>query len=222
MTTTAAPRAKPISICCECVAPRGSHLRAAMGGAVGPCSDWSHAPPMSETASRGLADRPQCDDAWAVGYWRDAGRTRSLRCDGMVRPGERPPGPSHLGLAETAGVDAAPGGDVWVVGNVTTTRPTYNLPSCSMARREVDVIGTMTLRPQTVCPLARGGMFAEVDALAADDIWAWAVPPVRRRSTLRSRRPGTGPAGRCGGSPRANQHHGLSDVEAISLTMSGP
>jgi hypothetical protein len=85
------------------------------------------------------------------------------------------PNTSHLGgLPETAGVDAASNGDVWVVGHVFTGYPTDNLPLVLRWRGgSWDYVETVTLRPQTVYPFsARGGLAYEVDALTGDDIWA--------------------------------------------------
>jgi hypothetical protein len=71
-------------------------------------------------------------------------------------------------------VDSTPNGDVWVVGNVTTTYPTNNLPLV-MRRRggSWDFVETVTLRPQREYPYgARGGFAYEVAALNENDAWA--------------------------------------------------
>jgi hypothetical protein len=75
---------------------------------------------------------------------------------------------------ETQGVDATPNGDVWVVGNVTTTYPTNNLPLVMRWHQgDWNFVETATLRPQTEYPFgARGGFAYEVDAIADDDVWA--------------------------------------------------
>jgi hypothetical protein len=98
-----------------------------------------------------------------------------MRWDGSAWTLASLPATGHLGsYPETEGVDAAPNGDVWVVGNVTTSYPTYNLPLVLRRRSESwDIVETVTLRPQTVYPFAaRGGLAYEVDALTSDDIWA--------------------------------------------------
>jgi hypothetical protein len=85
------------------------------------------------------------------------------------------PDTGHLGTyPETAGVDAASNGDVWIAGNVTTTYPTNNLPLVLRWRNgSWDYVDTVTLRPQTEYPFAaRGGFAYEVDALTGDDVWA--------------------------------------------------
>jgi hypothetical protein len=117
-------------------------------------------------------------DAWSVGYWRSdpVGRgPLALRWNGSVWSEADLPATGHLGsYPETVGVDAAPNGDTWIVGNVTTTYPTYNLPLVLRWRGgSWDFVGTVTLRPQTVYPFAaRGGFAYEVDALSPDDVWA--------------------------------------------------
>jgi hypothetical protein len=105
------------------------------------------------------------DDAWSVGLWRDnpAGRgPLALRWNGSAWSETDLPETGQLGAyPETDGVDAAPGGDVWIVGNVTTTYPTYNLPLALRWRGG-------SWDPSA----ARGGFAYEVDALASDDVWA--------------------------------------------------
>lgn len=118
------------------------------------------------------------DDAWAVGYWRDepAGSgPLALRWDGSVWSETDLPETGGLGTNPvTAGVDAAPDGDVWVVGDVTTSYPTYNLPLVLRWREGAwDLVETVTLRPQRVYPFAdRGGVLLAADALSSDDVWA--------------------------------------------------
>ena len=118
------------------------------------------------------------NDAWSVGLWRDnpAGRgPLALRWNGSAWSETSLPSTSHLGsYPETEGVDATQSSDVWLVGNVTTTYPTNNLPLVLRWRGgSWDYVNTVTLRPQTVYPFAaRGGFLYEVDALASDDIWA--------------------------------------------------
>ena len=117
-------------------------------------------------------------DAWSVGYWRSEPSGRgplAIRWDGSVWSLADLPGTDHLGTyPETAGVDAAPNGDVWIAGSVTTTYPANNLPLALRWREgSWDYVETVALRPQTVYPFAaRGGFAYEVAAIAADDVWA--------------------------------------------------
>jgi len=149
--------------------------------AASPCGDWNltHTPNLGNhqnflTAVTALS----ANDAWAVGIWRSnpAGRgPLAVRWNGSAWSLADLPATSHLGsYPETAGVDAAPNGDVWIVGNVTTTYPTYNLPLMLRWRGGAwDYVHTATLRPQTVYPFAaRGGLAYAVDVLASDDAWA--------------------------------------------------
>lgn len=113
-------------------------------------------------------------------------------------------------------------GDVWLVGNVTTTYPTYNLPLVLRWRdSNWNFVETVTLRPQTVYPFAaRGGFLYEVDALASDDIWAVGQAVGYGDGGATS----VPLAAHWDGSnwtdvevPRvANRHHALSDVVVIS------
>lgn len=117
-------------------------------------------------------------DAWSVGYWRSVPSGRgplALRWNGSEWTPVDLPGTAHLGtFPETAGVEAAPTGEVWVVGSVTTTYPANNLPLVLGWRDgSWEYVETVTLRPQTEYPYgARGGFAYAVDALAADDVWA--------------------------------------------------
>jgi hypothetical protein len=118
------------------------------------------------------------DDAWAVGYFEDtfAGSGPfALRWDGSSWTETPLPETGDLGTdPRTEGVDAAPNGDIWVVGNVTTGYPTNNLPLVMRWRDGTwDYVDTATLRPQVEYPYAdRGGFAYEVEAIAHDDIWA--------------------------------------------------
>lgn len=197
--------------------------------AAPPCGTWVITPtPNVGNSITGLTAVAALspNDAWSVGYWRDnpAGRGPvALRWDGSIWSLMDLPNTVGLGAyPEITGVDAAPNGDVWLVGNVTTTYPTNNMPLVLRWRGESwDQVETVTLRPQTVYPFAaRGGFLHSVDALASDDVWAVGQAV------------GYGDAGATsvplaahwdGSSwtdvevPRvANRHHELSDVEAIS------
>ena len=115
------------------------------------------------------------NDAWSVGYWRNQPQgwgPVALHWDGSSWSVVNVP---SLGYAfeEVAGVDAAPNGDVWVVGDVTGGA-SFNLPLVLRWRNGAwDYVGTVTLRPQTVYPYgARGGLAYDVAAIAADDVWA--------------------------------------------------
>lgn len=166
------------------------------------------------------------NDAWSVGYWRSdpAGRgPLVLRWDGSVWSETALPATSHLGVwPETAGVEATPDGDVWVVGNVTTTYPTNNFPLVLRWHGgNWDAVETVTLRPQTVYPFAaRGGFLYEADALASDDVWAVGEAVGFGDGGATS----VPLAAHWNGSswsdvdvPRvANRHHALNDVVAIS------
>ncbi len=149
--------------------------------ASGLCGPWDlvATPNIGNSVTRLTAvTRLSPIDAWSVGYWRSEPSGRGplvMRWDGSAWVLIDLPETGHLGtLPETAGVAAAPAGDVWVAGNVTTTYPTNNLPLVLRWRDgSWDYVETVTLRPQTVYPYAaRGGLAYEVDALAADDVWA--------------------------------------------------
>jgi hypothetical protein len=204
-------------------------LLIASPGAAGLCGTWDivATPNVGNSVTRLRAVTSlSANDAWSVGLWRDnpAGRgPLVLRWDGSIWSRTDLPDTGELGAyPETEGVDAAPNGDVWVVGNVTTTYPTYNLPLALRWREgSWDQVETVTLRPQTVYPFAaRGGSFYEVDALASDDIWA-----VGQAAGFGDGGATTAPlAAHWDGSgwtdvevPRiSNRHHQLSDVFAIS------
>ncbi len=201
----------------------------AMTQAAPPCGDWDlvSTPNVGNSVTRLTAVAAlSLSDAWAVGLWRDVPvgfGPVALRWNGAAWTQTSLPDTTHLGtLPQTDGVSAAPDGDVWVVGNVTTQYPTYNLPLVLRWRDGGwDSAETVTLRPQTEYPYAaRGGFLYEVDALTADDIWAVGQAV------------GFGDAGATsvplaahwdGASwtdvevPRvANRHHALNDVVAIS------
>ncbi len=202
---------------------------AASPDATTPCGTWvtTPTPNVGNSVTRLTAVTSLSpNDAWSVGYWRDnpAGRGPvALRWNGSTWSLMNLPNTVALGAyPETAGVDAAPNGDVWVVGNVTTTYPTYNLPLVLRWRGESwDQVEAVTLRPQTVYPFAaRGGFLYEVDALASDDIWAVGQAVGYGDGGATS----VPLAAHWDGSswtdvevPRvANRHHELSDVVAIS------
>ena len=150
--------------------------------AATPCGPWEIAPTANVgdrvtllTAVTALS----ANDAWSVGLWRDVSGVfgpLAMRWDGSTWSLTSLPNTSHLGgLPETAGVDAASNGDVWVVGHVFTGYPTDNRPLVLRWRGgSWDYVATVTLRPQTVYPFGprAAGLAYEVDALASDDIWA--------------------------------------------------
>ncbi len=154
---------------------------AAIATAEVPCGDWTlfPTPNVGNSVTR-LTDvaAHTADDGWAVGYWRDepvGSGPLVLRWNGVAWSETDVPGTSHLGTSpQTVGVEAASNGDVWVVGYLTTTYPTHNLPLVLRWRDGGwDYVETVTLRPQTEYPYAaRGGFLDEVAALAPDDIWA--------------------------------------------------
>ncbi|RPJ41657.1 MAG: hypothetical protein EHM19_11450, partial [Candidatus Latescibacterota bacterium] len=149
--------------------------------AVPPCGDWLlvSTPNVGNSVTRLTAVTAlSSEDAWAVGYWRSepAGAgTLILRWDGTGWTSVDAPETGELGTEPSlTGIDAAPNGDVWIVGGVRTGYPTDELP---LAMRWRDgswgSVETVTLRPQTEYPFAaRGGSLDEVDALAPSDIWA--------------------------------------------------
>jgi hypothetical protein len=149
--------------------------------AQAPCGPWQRVPTPnvgnSVTRLTSVAALSPAD-AWAVGLWRNepvGAGPLALRWNGTAWSQHGLPGTAHLGTApQTVGVGAAPNGDVWVVGYVTTTYPTNNMPLVLRWRADGwDFVGTVTLRPQTVYPFAaRGGFLNRVAAVAPDDIWA--------------------------------------------------
>lgn len=165
-------------------------------------------------------------DGWMVGLWRDNSGLfgpMAMRWNGSGWSLTQLPDTSGLGTRpETTSVDAAPNGDVWIVGNVTTPYPTNNLPLVLRRRGGAwDIVDTVTLRPQTEYPYgARGGFLYEVDAIAADDIWA-----VGQAAGYGDASSSSVPlAAHWDGSDWtdvevplvANRHHELSDVVAIA------
>ncbi len=216
-----APRAV-LSTLLVVLAPAG-----ALAGA--PCAEWSSLPTpnVGDSVTRLTSvSALSADDAWAVGLWRDVSGVHgplALRWNGAAWSQAALPETAHLGSSpDTAGVEAASNGDVWVVGSVFAGYPYDNRPLVLRWRNgSWDSVEAVTLRPQTVHPFApRGGRLTEAAALAPDDIWAVGQAA------------GFGDAGATmvplavhwDGSgwtdvevPRiANRHHELTDVVAIS------
>ncbi|MCL4741150.1 MAG: hypothetical protein KJZ54_03015 [Phycisphaerales bacterium] len=88
---------------------------------------------------------------------------------------------SGLGLPDTSGLGARPqvegvglgGGDLWVVGYVTTSYPTNFMPLV-MRRHggQWDRVSTPTLRKQNTYPFAdRGGFAYDIDGVSGEDLW---------------------------------------------------
>ena len=136
--------------------------------AAAPCGTWNTTttPNVGNSVTRLTAVSALSeDDAWSVGYWRNQPSGRGplvIHWNGSVWGQMNLPDTAELGnYPETVGVDAAPNGDIWIVGNVTTTYPTNNLPLVLRWRDgSWDYIETVTLRPQTVYPFAaRGGVW---------------------------------------------------------------
>jgi hypothetical protein len=153
----------------------------AVSGAAVPCGEWDLVPtPNVGNSVTRLTSVTALSpsDAWAAGYWRNEPSGSGplvLRWDGSVWSETGLPGTGHLGTSpQTTGVDSAPGGDVWVVGYLTTSYPTHNLPLVLRRRGGTwDIVETVTLRPETEYPYGdRGGFLYDVAALAPDDIWA--------------------------------------------------
>jgi len=156
-------------------------LSSSLSLAAPPCGDWELVPTPnlgnSVTRLTGVTVLSPTD-AWSVGYWRSEPSGRGpvvLHWDGTAWGTQELPGTSDLGtLPETHGVAATPSGEVWFVGNVTTTYPTYNLPLVlRWSEGEWSYVDTVTLRAQGEYPYAdRGGFLYEAAALASDDVWA--------------------------------------------------
>lgn len=153
----------------------------ALAVATAPCGEWHQVVTLNVgndvnrlTSVSALSPA----DAWAVGHWRDqptGAGPLAMRWNGAVWGVMDLPATSHLGtMPQTAAVATSANGDVWILGDVTTTYPTYNLPLVLRWRGGAwDVVETVTLRPQTVYPFAaRGGRLLAADGVAADDIWA--------------------------------------------------
>jgi hypothetical protein len=201
----------------------------ALTKAAPPCGDWDLVPTPNvgnKTNWLSAVTALSSTDAWAVGLWRDDPAPfgpMALRWNGTTWSETDLPDTAHLGaLPETTGVEAAPNGDVWVVGNVFVGYPYDNRPLVLRWRGgSWDYVDTVTLRPQTVYPYApRGGMLEEAAALAPDDIWA-----VGLAAGFGDGGATTAPlAVHWDGSgwtdvdvPRiSNRHHDLNDVVAIS------
>ncbi|HEX6942229.1 MAG TPA: FlgD immunoglobulin-like domain containing protein [Gemmatimonadaceae bacterium] len=156
-------------------------LVAASPDAYAQCGDWKlvSTPNVGNSVTRLTALTSLApNDAWAVGLWRNdpAGSGPvAMRWDGFAWSLVDLPDTGQLGtMPQTEGIDAAPNGDVWLVGYVTTTYPTNNLPLVLRWRQGAwEQVATVTLRPQTVYPFAaRGGFAYEVDAITDDDVWA--------------------------------------------------
>lgn len=152
-----------------------------MSAAAPPCGAWHRVPTPnvgnSVTRLTGVAALSS-RDAWAVGLWRDTPAgfgPLAMRWNGVAWSQTALPATAHLGwYPEANGVEAAPNGDVWIVGKVSTPYPTYTLPLVMRWRGGAwDYVDTVALRPSTVYPFAaRGGSLQEVAALGPDDIWA--------------------------------------------------
>ncbi len=205
-------------------------LVSAVGHAGPPCADeWTITPTPnvgdSVTRLTSVTSR-SAGDAWAVGLWRDVSGVHgplALRWNGAAWNETTLPSTAHLGTApDAAGVEAAPNGDIWVVGGVFAGYPYDNRPLVLRWRGgSWDLVEAVTLRPQTEHPFGpRGGSLVEAAALAHDDIWA-----VGQAAGFGDAAATTVPlAVHWDGStwtdvnvPRvANRHHELSDVVAIS------
>ncbi|MCC6906791.1 MAG: hypothetical protein IT430_02510 [Phycisphaerales bacterium] len=204
-------------------------LMAAASHAAPPCGSWELVPTPdvgnSVTRLTGVSALSP-DDAWAVGIWRNdpvGYGPLAVRWNGAAWSLVDLPDTSHLGTSpQTTGVDAAPNGDVWVVGYLTTPYPTNNLPLVLRWRgNSWNYVDTVTLRPQTVYPFGpRGGFLYEVDAVTADDIWAVGLAAGYGDASATS----VPLAAHWDGSDWtdievplvANRHHELTDVVAIA------
>lgn len=145
------------------------------------CGTWeTHSTPNPGNSVNRLTsvDAVSANDAWAVGLWRhEPSGTGPLviRWDGAAWREINTPDVSSIGTnPQVAGVAAAPGGDVWVVGYVTTTYPTNNMPLVLRWRGgSWEEAETVAMRPQREYPYGpRGGFLEDIDALSDDDIWA--------------------------------------------------
>jgi hypothetical protein len=169
-----ARRPSPATFLPLLLAPAAAHAQA-------PCGEWMRTPTPNPGNSinrlTSIAAHPS-GDAWAVGHWQNTPTgvgPLAIRWNGAAWNQVTLPATSHLGTnPKTAGITIAPNGDVWAVGNVTTTYPTYNLPLLLRYRNETwDFVGTASLTPQTIYPFAaRGGWLNKAAAISPTDIWA--------------------------------------------------
>ncbi|CAG1010700.1 hypothetical protein PHYC_03906 [Phycisphaerales bacterium] len=146
-----------------------------------PCGQWQPTPTPnvgnSVTRLTSISALSQ-DDAWAAGLWRNNPTGEGpviIHWNGAAWNLADLPSSAHLGTSpQVLGVDAAPNGDVWFAGYLTTTYPTNNMPLVLRWRNGGwDHVGTVSMRPQREYPYGpRGGFLYDVAALAPNDAWA--------------------------------------------------
>jgi hypothetical protein len=207
----------------------GASLVTSPSMATDVCGEWDlvSSPNVGNSVTRITALTSLApDDAWAVGYWRNepAGLgSFAMRWDGASWSLFDLPETGQLGTQpQTQGVDAAPNGDVWVVGYLTTPYPTNNMALVLRWRQgSWDYVNTVTMRPETEYPFAaRGGFAYEVDAIADDDVWAVGIAGGfgdAKSTTVPMALHWDGSSWTDVDVPIvANRHHQLNDVCAIS------
>jgi hypothetical protein len=115
----------------------------------------------------------------AVGSWNSGVGPRPLVLgwSGSEWSGLELPDTSGLGTNPQVGGVGLAGGDLWVVGYVTTGYPTNNMPLV-MRRQggQWDRVATPALRPQNTYPFAdRGGFAYDIAGIAENDMWVVGV-----------------------------------------------
>jgi len=142
------------------------------------CGEWVGWP----TESPGSVSNILYDTAFdsparglAVGSWNSGVGPRPLVLGwgGSGWSGLELPDTSGLGTNPQVGGVGLAGGDLWVVGYVTSGYPTNNMPLV-MRRQggEWDRVATPALRPQNTYPFAdRGGFAYDIAGVSADDLW---------------------------------------------------
>ncbi len=143
------------------------------------CGDWQRVPTLDPGGISTLLIDVSFQNALcgiAVGTWSDGVLSRRpmiQEWNGTAWQLSDLPDSSSLGTSPSIDGVGIAGNELWVVGYVTTSYPTNNMPL--IARRHAgtwDSLAHPTLRPQNTYPYAaRGGFAYDVAGVSPSDIW---------------------------------------------------
>lgn len=167
-------RVKQTGLACVFAIQLGLAASASMGTGRWDYVSAPQHPTATNTQLKGVTALSR-NDAWAVGRWFDPNvKIQTLHWDGTAWSFIQPPSTQHLGgTPDLDGVNHAPNGDVWAVGNVYTGYPTDNNPLIMRWRNGGwDYVDKIRFGKSDVYPYAeRGGVGIDVECIAEDDVW---------------------------------------------------